>query len=341
MTDGAGTASDPGSVSRRAHGPRARRRYRDIDGILVLDKPIGLSSNAALQAARRIFSARKAGHTGSLDPLASGVLPLCFGQATKVSGWLLDAAKTYEVTAKLGVRTDTGDSDGQVVDESEWRHVNAGRIHEALAEFRGEIEQVPPMYSALKHQGRRLYEMAREGKVVDRPPRKIRITELEILEFEQDSLKLRVSCSKGTYVRSLVEDLALRLDTFGHVTALRRTVAGPFDASMMVTLRQIESVAAEGQEALDQLLYTADAAVPQLSAVRLDAESARRLCRGQRLALADTAAAGRVRIYGPEGIFLGLGELNDAGTLSPIRLFNVATTNPGSGDSGTLPVTSC
>jgi tRNA pseudouridine55 synthase len=341
MTEGAGTANDADSVSRRAHGPRARRGYRDIDGILVLDKPIGLSSNAALQAARRIFSARKAGHTGSLDPLASGVLPLCFGQATKVSGWLLDAAKTYEVTARLGVRTDTGDSDGQVVEESEWRHVDADRINQALVEFRGEIEQVPPMYSALKHQGRRLYQMAREGKVVERPPRKIRITELEILDFEKDSLRLHVSCSKGTYVRSLVEDLALRLDTLGHVTALRRIVAGPFDASMMVTIQQIESAAAKGQDALDQLLYSADAAVPQLSAVNLDSDSAHRLCRGQRLMLADPAAVGRVRIYGPEGVFLGLGELNDSGTLSPIRLFNVPASNPGSEDSGTLPGPSC
>lgn len=341
MAEDPGSMIDAGSVPQEAPRRRARRQYRDVDGILVLDKPVGLTSNAALQTARRIFSARKAGHTGSLDPLASGVLPLCFGQATKVSGWLLDATKTYEVTAKLGSRTDTGDAQGEIVEEAEWRHVDSDAINSALTEFRGDIEQVPPMYSALKHRGRRLYEMAREGKIVDRPSRKVRIIELENLGFEEDSLRLRVCCSKGTYVRSLVEDLASELDTVAHVSALRRIAAGPFDSAMMVSIRDLETAAAQGQAALDRLLHAADAAVPQLPAVNLDSESAHRLCRGQRLQLADWPSTGRVRIYGPERVFLGLGDVNDSGTLSPVRLFNVSTQKPESGDSEAIPGASC
>jgi len=284
---------------------RERSRRRDVSGILVLDKPVGMTSNAALQRVRRLYRARKAGHTGSLDPLASGVLPICLGEATKISGLLLEAPKTYEVSARLGARTDTGDAEGRVVEQQDWSNVTMDRVLAVMDAFRGRIEQVPPMYSALKQQGRRLYELARKGETV--------------------------RCSKGTYVRTLVEDLAAALGTVAHVSYLRRVEAGSLDQSRMVGLTELERVAEKGLDALDSLLQAPDEALPEVPAVRLDADQARRVQWGQRIE-GTGDGAGTVRLYGPDGIFLGLGQRGENGVLAPRRLFRTPGPEAGAGD---------
>src|SRR5690606_13644483 len=233
--------------------PRIQRR--PVDGILLLDKPAGLSSNAALQKVRYLLRAKKGGHTGSLDPLATGMLPICFGEATKVSGFLLDADKHYRVTCRLGVRTDSADADGAVVETAPVPALDAGRVNEVLARFHGDIQQVPPMYSALKYQGRRLYELARAGESVERAARTVTLHALVLDGMTADSLTLDVRCSKGTYVRTLVEDVAAALGTLAHVVALRRLGVGPYEGQAMVTLAELEARRAQaGNDALDALL---------------------------------------------------------------------------------------
>lgn len=227
----------------------AKAERRDIDGIILLDKPVGLSSNAALQKVRRLLRARKGGHTGSLDPLASGLLPLCFGEATKVSGFLLGADKRYRVRIRLGITTATGDGEGEVLEERPWEHIGRADVERVLPRFLGEIQQVPPMYSALKHEGQRLYRLARQGVEVERPPRTVTIHALELLDFEPGLVELDVHCSKGTYIRTLAEDLGKALGTGAHVQALRRTGLGPFDAERTVTMERLEELAAAGAEA--------------------------------------------------------------------------------------------
>lgn len=298
--------------------PQFRRQWRDIDGILLLDKPKGMSSNQALQAARRIFNARKAGHTGSLDPFATGMLPLCFGQATKVSGQMLAAAKTYRVQCQLGIQTSTGDPEGEVIQERAVPQLNAASITRTLAEFTGEIEQVPPMYSALKHQGQRLYKLARQGIEVERKPRKIKIFSLSLDSLDSDSMWLTVQCSKGTYIRTLVEDLALAWGTVGYASALRRLSVEPFSESAMVDIEALEQIR-DDDLALQQLLLRPDQALLAFAACCLDAQQTERLRYGQTVATTDTEA-GRVRVYGPNDEFLGIGELDDAGLLHPRRL---------------------
>lgn len=293
-----------------------------MNGLLVLDKPSGMSSNRALQIVRRLFRARKAGHTGSLDPLATGVLPLCLGEATKLSGRLLDAVKAYEVTGRLGERTDTGDAEGEVIERRDPGPLNVAEIRSALDAFRGEIDQVPPMYSALKHEGRRLYRLAREGRTVDRPARRVTIRELELLDWTPPDLRLRVVCSKGTYIRSLVEDIGAALGGGAHVRALRRIAAGPFDLGQAVTLEQLESAAEQGTEALDRLLMPMDVAVRDLPALAFPADAARRLVQGQEVAAPEPGPPGPVRLYDTSGRFLGLGERDPADRVRPRRMFN-------------------
>ena len=235
-----------------AEGQRVRPTRRELHGVLLLDKPLGLTSNDALQKAKRIFVAKKAGHTGSLDPLASGLLPLCFGEATKVSGFLLDADKYYVVSCKLGIRTATADAEGEVTETRPVPALDETVIERALARFRGDILQVPPMYSALRHQGQRLYDLAREGIEVPREARPLTIHELLLTGHTADSLSLEVCCSKGTYIRSLVEDVAEALGTCAHVTLLRRLAVGPFGrGSVMHSLTELEQKAGEGTEVLD------------------------------------------------------------------------------------------
>jgi tRNA pseudouridine55 synthase len=288
---------------------------------VLVDKPSGLTSNRVLQTLKRLFAAEKAGHTGSLDPLATGMLPICFGSATKVAGLLLDARKSYRVWVRLGAATDTGDAEGKVIAESPAPPRSRDDILAVLARFVGPIEQVPPMYSALKHRGRRLYSLARRGEEVVRQARPVTIHFLELESIDWPVLCFSVECSKGTYVRSLVTDIARELGTLGYVTALRRLSVGPYSEAEMNGIDRLEALAAEGFETLDSVLLPADTALAGWPTIVLDAEQARRLSQGQRV-LADVAwPAGRVRLYGPEQVFLGLGNVLAGGELKSQRLF--------------------
>jgi tRNA pseudouridine55 synthase len=302
-----------------------RRHWRDVDGILLLDKPKGLSSNQALQMVRRIYCARKAGHTGSLDPFATGMLPVCFGQATKVSGQMLDASKTYRVQCRLGTQTSTGDPEGEVIQEADVPQLDHASIARTLRQFTGEIEQVPPMYSALKHQGKRLYKLARQGIEVERKARKVKIFSLSLDSFVSDSLELTVHCSKGTYIRTLVQDLAQAWGTVGYATALRRIEVEPFAASAMVGIEVLEQIRDDALS-LQQLLQRPDQALVALPACCLDTQQTKSLRYGQTVALSD-AVPGRVRVYGPEDDFVGIGEVDGLGVLHPRRLMSTAGKN--------------
>jgi tRNA pseudouridine55 synthase len=293
---------------------------RDVDGVLLLDKPSGWTSNLALQRVKRLFRARKAGHTGSLDPLASGMLPLCFGEATKISAFLLDADKRYVVTGRLGIKTDTGDADGKVIAEAPVPPLDRAALLRVLGEFHGTIDQIPPMHSALKHEGRRLYELARAGLVVERAPRRIRIHALELIRIEGAEITLDLRCSKGTYVRTLVEDMAERLGTHGHVTALRRLAVGAYGGESMTTIAELEALAEEGPDALDARLLPMDSAASQWPAVKLGADSAYYLRNGQPVLVPRAPTAGWVRLYAEDASFLGIGHIIEDGRVAPKRL---------------------
>lgn len=303
----------------RARG--GRKKGRAIDGVLLLDKPIGLTSNQALQRVKRLFDARKAGHTGSLDPLASGLLPICLGQATKVSGFLLNAGKRYQVVARLGQRTDTGDADGQVIEERPVPALDRGLVKRVLARFEGSQTQVPPMYSAIKHQGQRLYKLARQGIEIERQPREIEIHGLELLSLEADALELEVACSKGTYVRTLVEDIARALGTVAHVIVLRRLGVGPYAEGRMYKLEELEALAEQGMERLDELLLPVDSALDHWPFVELGADSAYYLMQGQAVMAPGAPSSGKVRLYDEGHGFLGIGEVKLDGRVAPTRLF--------------------
>jgi tRNA pseudouridine55 synthase len=306
---------------------RPRVVWRDVDGILLLDKPLGLSSNQALQRARRLYRAAKAGHTGSLDPLATGVLPLCFGQATKVSGLLLDADKTYEARLQLGARTSTGDAEGEVVERLPVPALARERVEAALAALTGPQDQLPPMYSALKRDGRPLYELARAGVEVERTPRRIVVHRLRLLALDAASLTFEVECSKGTYVRTLGEDVARALGTCGHLGALRRTAVAAFAGHPLQSLDGLEALAG-AEAALDALLMPVDAALGAWPAVTLDAGGARDVLHGRATACA-TAAPGAVRIYGPGEELLALGTVDASGTrVAPDRLLTAPERGP-------------
>lgn len=297
-----------------------RHQRRIVDGVLLLDKPRGLTSNAALQTARRLLNAAKAGHTGTLDPMATGLLPLTLGEATKFSQMLLDADKGYEATVRLGIETDTGDAEGTAIATAAV-HVTDDSIRQALAALTGEIEQVPPMYSALKRDGKPLYEYARAGIEVERAARRVTIHSLELLGVEGDSLRIRVDCSKGTYIRTLAIDLGRSLGCGGHLTELRRTRIGPFNVDEAVTLTALEAVPPESRTGL---LAPVDALVVHLPRIELDASQAALLLQGRVLAV-PCGAAGLVRIYG-EGRYLGLGECDGNGKLAPKRLVSTVAT---------------
>lgn len=300
----------------------SRRFHRDVDGILLLDKPLGLSSNAALQQARVLFGARKAGHAGSLDPLASGLLPICFGHATKVCGRLLDASKTYLVDVQLGARTESLDCETEVVERAPVPALDDATVDAVLNSFLGEQEQVPPMHSALKFQGQRLYELARRGESIERTPRRITIHSIERRRLQGDRLEFEVSCSKGTYIRSLAADIARKLGTLGYLAGLRRSAVEPFAGSAMYTLEQLEASRSCGGPAdLDQLLLGADFAFGELGSVRLDPEATRILLLGQAVQAIGPAGPGTARAYDPQGRFLGLVEGQPDGRVRPVRLF--------------------
>jgi tRNA pseudouridine55 synthase len=287
------------------------------DGILLLDKPRGITSNAALARAKRIVGIKKAGHTGTLDPMASGLLALCFGQATKVAGFLLEADKIYEADVRLGVTTDSEDAEGEVLERKAVPALDEATIEAALARFRGAIEQIPPMHSALKHQGQRLYDLARKGQTVERPPRAVVIHELELVDRDERTLRLKVTCSKGTYIRSLARDIGQALGCGAHLSGLRRIASDPFDIGDAVELEALESLTREQARAL---LTPPDRALEHLPAVELDQQQAARIAQGQRLAGLRAAHAGQVRIYGPHA-FIGVGRMDGMGHLKPVRLF--------------------
>lgn len=298
-----------------------RQRGRNVAGILLLDKPGGVTSNAALQRAKRLFDAAKAGHTGSLDPLATGMLPICFGAATKVSAYLLDARKTYRVAARLGTATDTGDADGRVTACAQAPPIDVPAFEAVLAQFIGPIRQTPPMYSAVKHEGHRLYALARRGIDVEREAREVVIETLTLERLEPPDLTLLVRCSKGTYIRVLIEDIAVRAGTLGHVTALRRLSVEPFDGAPMYPFETLEALAAEGRERLDDVLLAPDAALAAWPRIDLAPGATLALRHGQGVAAEPAWPPGRVRLYAGGERFFGLGEVLARGELVPRRLF--------------------
>lgn len=307
---------------------RPRRRGRDVHGVLLLDKPQGLSSNDALQKVKRIFRANKAGHTGALDPLATGMLPICLGEATKFSQYLLDADKRYRVIARLGQRTDTSDADGQVISERPVQFSHA-QLDAALESFRGETQQVPSMYSALKYQGRPLYEYARQGIEVPREARRIQVYELQFIRREGDELELEIHCSKGTYIRTIIDDLGEKLGCGAHVIMLRRLAVARYPVARMVTLEQLEAFRGESGEpltpeqqvALDAMLMPMDSPVAEYPEVNLSDIVAGYFKLGQPVLVPGAPADGLVRITtGEQRKFIGMAQIAEDGRVAPRRL---------------------
>lgn len=300
---------------------KRRQRGRNINGILLLDKPAGVTSNGALQMAKKMFAAAKAGHTGSLDPLATGMLPICFGEATKFSQFLLNADKRYRVSARLGVSTETGDADGEVRDTREVG-ITEAQVAEALAGFEGDIEQIPSMYSAIKHKGEPLYKLARKGIEVEREPRPVTIHEIVFLGLEDDVVEFEVACTKGTYVRTLVEDMGDQLGCGAHVIALRRLSAGPYPESRMISLEQLGEIKeAGGFEAIDEQLLPLSTSVADWPRVELGDNAAWYLRQGQPVMVSERPRDGWVGLYEADGArFLGVGEVLEDGRIAPRRL---------------------
>lgn len=296
-----------------------RKRGRRIDGILILDKPQGYSSNGALQQCRRALDAQKAGHTGALDPLATGVLPVCFGEATKFSQYLLDAEKAYLATICFGETRTTGDAEGEVVETSNASHLTAESVEQAMQGFKGAIKQVPPMYSALKKDGQPLYKLARQGIEIEREARDVVIEAFDMLDFipgERAFCQVFVRCSKGTYIRSLAEDLGASLGVGAHLTALRRTEAGPFDLSDAMTLEQVQSA---GQDLVARLLPI-DAGLQYLTRLTLGEQEIEKLLQGQRVNVLNNANSGIVRVARASGEFVGLAKASEDGEIAPLRM---------------------
>lgn len=310
-----------------------KRPKREVNGILLVDKPQGISSNACLQRAKWLYRSAKAGHTGALDPLATGVLPLCFGEATKVSQFLLDADKRYLTRIRLGERTNTADSEGEIIERHPVTAITREDVVKALTQFRGEISQTPPMYSALKHQGQPLYKLARAGQEVERKSRQVTVYELILHEFqhngEEASLSLEIHCSKGTYVRTIADDLGQALGCGGHVTELRRIQAGTFVIERCVTLETLQRIADEqGDEGLDALLFAPDEAITHLPAVQLSGQCAGYVRQGQAVTVRPLPAAqdddALVRLY-EDNEFFGIGAILDDGRVAPRRLMKEST----------------
>lgn len=296
------------------------RNYRPLDGVLLFDKPLELSSNTALQKVRRLYQAEKAGHTGTLDPLATGLLPVCFGEATKFSNALLDADKTYHALLRLGQTTATGDAEGEILSE---HPVNLGQIEvdTALARFRGEIQQLPPMHSALKHHGKPLYEYIRKGETVERELRNVVIHELVLNSFSGNEMDITVRCSKGTYIRTLAEDIGAALGCGAHLAGLRRLGIAHFDLDAAYSLQQLEAM---GEAERDACLLPLECLMPDVPTLTLDSEQVKRVAQGQRLSLKTGLPDGRVRLHGPDG-FIGTGTLQ-GNRVAPERLLSRVAT---------------
>jgi tRNA pseudouridine55 synthase len=294
----------------------ARRDFRPLDGVLLFDKPLELSSNDALQKVRRLFQAEKAGHTGTLDPLATGLLPICFGEATKFSSALLDADKTYRALLRLGQTTSTGDAEGEIIAEHPV-DIQQSDVDAALAKFRGEIQQLPPMHSALKHQGKPLYEYIRKGETLEREPRSVTIHELKLNNFNGNEMDITVRCSKGTYIRTLAEDIGAALGCGAHLIGLRRTAIAHFDLNNSHTWQQL---AAMNDEERAACVMPLESLMPDLPRLQLDALQVQRLAQGQRLGLDTGLPDGKISLHGPQG-FIGVGLLQGR-RLAPDRLLS-------------------
>lgn len=296
---------------------------RKLNGFVLLDKPIGITSNAALQQVKRIFNVEKAGHTGSLDPLATGMLPLCFGEATKLSQFLLDADKVYRVIGKLGITTTTGDAEGEVIATKEISSLTQKQLEKVLPQFRGTIKQLPSMYSALKHNGQPLYKLARQGITVEREKREVMIHRLDLIDFKNDSFELEVHCSKGTYIRTLIEDIGAVLQCGAHVIFLRRLAVLPFQNLSMITMTELEKFAAEKNfAALDKLIVPMEMMLTDLPKVNLTETMIFYIRQGQPVMVSGVEASGLVKLLSKNGRFLGVGEINQDGLIAPKKIFN-------------------
>ena len=295
-----------------------------IDGILLLDKPLHMTSNSALQRVKRLFSAKKAGHTGSLDPLATGMLPICFGEATKVSQFLLDSDKTYQVTATLGEKTTTGDAEGDVILKRDVPELDPEKIQSVLGSFLGSIEQIPPMYSAIKFQGKPLYELARLGIEIPRKPRRVMIRKLDLVEWTKTSLTLTIECSKGTYIRTLAEEIGEKLGCGAYVSSLRRLTVVPYSETTMFTLSTLEDIKQQGRmESLLSLLLPIETSLMGFPSVKLSTSAAFYLRTGQSVVVPYQPRQGYVRLYDENDQFMGIGEMEPDGRLAPRRLVKV------------------
>ncbi len=301
---------------------RRKKSGRDLTGILIVDKPSGVSSNRVLQIVKRLYQANKAGHTGTLDPLASGVLPICLGEATKLSTHLLDADKIYQVTCRLGIATNSGDSDGEVIGEQPIPAFTDESLRLLLTDFTGLQTQIPPMFSALKHQGQPLYKLARQGIEIERKARQITIYDLQLLAVTRDSFTLEVACSKGTYIRTLVQDIAAAMGSYGHVSMLRRIAAAGYDLSQAVPLSSLETLAEQADiNLLDKELLPALDALPDWPLVALDSQQTRQLYFGQPVAHLPLESSADIRLLDDGGEFMGLAQIDDNGVITAKRLF--------------------
>jgi tRNA pseudouridine55 synthase len=303
---------------------RKRQRGRPVNGILLLDKEVGMTSNAALQEVKKLFYAKKAGHTGSLDPLASGLLPLCMGEATKLSTFLLDSDKVYEGVCQLGSKTTTGDAEGEIIETRPVPKFDEKSLRKVFSQFMGDIEQIPPMHSAIKKDGQPLYKLAHKGIEVEREPRQVHIFELELLEIQESGFRFRLHCSKGTYVRTLVEDIGEVMGCGAHLTGLRRTGVGPFQLEDAVTREELVHIAADqGFDGLDKLMIPMEKALENWPAVHLSENSTYYVRQGQPVQVSKAPTSGWVRLFASDDHFIGVGQILDDGRVAPKRLLNV------------------
>jgi tRNA pseudouridine55 synthase len=296
-----------------------RNKGRNISGIVLLDKPFGVTSNQALQQVKYLFRAQKAGHTGSLDPIATGLLPVCLGEATKISQFLLNADKTYLATLKLGIKTNSGDAEGEPIQTRPVAITSSEQVESILRKYTGDIEQIPPMHSAIKKDGVPLYKLAHKGIVIDREPRTVTIFDLQLLSLQDDELQIRVHCSKGTYIRTLADDIGDDLGCGAHISHLRREQVGPFTGGMH-TMVELENLAEQGLGVLDKVLLTIDQGLMQWPRVNLTGDTGFYIQQGQPVFVPKVSERGLVRLYQNEGEFLGVGEILDDGRVAPKRL---------------------
>lgn len=296
------------------------RKGRNLTGIVLLDKPQGVTSNGALQHIKHLFNAQKAGHTGSLDPIATGLLPICFGEATKISQFLLNADKTYLASLKLGVRTNSGDSEGEVIATRSLENISSEKIQQVLPAYLGDIDQIPPMHSAIKQNGVPLYKLAHQGIEVERLPRPVTIYDLQFIGLQGDVLDIRVHCSKGTYIRTLADDIGEDLGCGAHICQLRREQVGPFTVDDMHPMEELENWAEQGNEVLDSAIMPIDRGLMQWPEVQLSGDAVFYLRQGQPVFVPKVKETGFVRLYAGEENFLGIGEILDDGRVAPKRL---------------------